>query len=171
MEQLLNSIDVDKTIGSVTLSDGVTSLSIPKISIKKIIQIVKFLGIDGAKLYSESREVLLDDSYEDLEKVAMILESLKEEQLVHIFSILLEIEDKQALELDINEMLDVCLVFVEKTNISKTFTQVRQLYKKMFKKELPDMKTIMNQMFPPIEEVDQKAKDMKEPATVSAGAK
>jgi hypothetical protein len=171
MEQLLNSIDVDRTIGSVTLSDGVTSLSIPKISIKKIIQIVKFLGIDGAKLYSQSRETLLDDSYEDLEKIAIVLESLKEEQLIHIFSILLEIDDKQALDLDINEMLDVCLVYVEKTNISKTFTQVRQLYKKMFKKELPDFKTLMDKWFPPIEEVDQKVQEMKEKATVTAGAK
>jgi len=169
MEQKIKTLDFDRNIGSVTLSDGVTSLDLPKLSLLKIIKIVKFLGVDGARLYSDCREILLDESYEELEKVAYVLETLKEEQLIHIFSIVLELDDKETLKLDLNEMLDIVLVYMDKTHLSKTFTQVRQIYKKMFKKDLPDFKTLMNQMFPPIE--DQEPNTPKATVEAIAGEK
>ena len=49
MEEKLKSLDLDTNIGSVTLSNG-QSLDIPKLSMLKIIKIVKLLGIDGSKL-------------------------------------------------------------------------------------------------------------------------
>ncbi|MGG1571594.1 hypothetical protein [Fictibacillus sp. NRS-1165] len=167
MENKLKTLDFERNIGQVTLSDGVTVLDVPKLSMLKIIKIVKFLGVDGSKLYNESREILIDENLADLEKLAVILESLKEETLIHIFSILLELDDEQTLQLDINEMLDVALVFVEKTNIAKTFTQVRDLYQKMFKKEMPDFKTLMDRMFPPVEE-EQEVQQQK-PTIVQSG--
>jgi succinate dehydrogenase flavin-adding protein (antitoxin of CptAB toxin-antitoxin module) len=144
MEQTLKRLDFERTIGSVELTDG-KKLPVPKLSMLKIIKIVKFLGIDGMKLYEQMREILVDNTLDDLTKLALILENLKEEQLIHIFSILLELEDEDTLNLDPNEMLDVLIMYVEKTNIAKTFTQVRQLYKKMFNKELPDIATWFKQ--------------------------
>lgn len=137
MEQTIKSLDLDSTIGNVSLSNG-QSLDIPKLSMLKIIKVVKFLGIDGSKLYNECREILLDESLEDLEKFAVVLETLDEKQLVRIFSILLDLKDEQVLSLDPNEMLEILLVFVEKTDINKTFLLVRQLMKKMFNKDLPE---------------------------------
>ena len=141
------SLDVGSSIGEVVLSNG-EKMALPKISLKKIILIVKFLGIDGAKLYNESREIFIDESMDEFEKLAAVLDNLKEEQLIHIFSILLDLDDEETLSLDLNEMLDILIMYVEKTNISKTFTQVRELYQKMFKKELPDFKTLIDQAFP-----------------------
>lgn len=165
MEQKIKSLDLHKTIGSVKLSGG-DKLDVPKLSMLKLIKIVKFLGIDGAKLYNQSRDIFLDDSYEEIEKLAIVLENLEEEKIMHIFSILLDLDDEQVLALDLNEMLDVLLVYVEKTNISKTFSQVRELYKKMFKKELPDFKTLLDQAFPVIEEqTDQPEAQPKETVT------
>ena len=51
VEAKLKTLDVEKNIGVVTLSDG-TEFSVPRLSMLKIIQIVKFLGVDGAKIYS-----------------------------------------------------------------------------------------------------------------------
>jgi len=129
---------MEKTIGFVTLSDGVTKVGIPKLSMSKIIRIVKFLGVDGAKLYGECREILLDKKLDDIEKVSVIFETLKEEQLIRIFSIMLDLSDEDVLAFDPNEMLEILLVYADKTDLRKTFTLVRQLMKKMFNKELPD---------------------------------
>ncbi|PFP29411.1 hypothetical protein COJ96_10935 [Bacillus sp. AFS073361] len=138
MEQILNKLDMEKTIGVVTLSDGVTKVGIPKLSMSKIIRIVKFLGVDGAKLYGECREILLDPKLDDIEKVSVIFETLKEEQLIRVFSIMLDLSDEDVLAFDPNEMLEILLVYADKTDLRKTFTLVRQLMKKMFNKELPD---------------------------------
>ena len=116
----------------------------------KIIKIVKFLGVDGAKIYSQAREVLIDDSYDQIEKYAVILESIQEAQVMRIFSIILDIEDDEALALDINESLDVLLVLGENLDFEKTFTQVRQLMKKLFNKELPDFKELVDRAFPEV---------------------
>lgn len=145
MEQTIKELDLDNSIGSVTLSNG-TSMDIPKLSMLKIIKLVKFLGIDGSKLYTESREVLMDESLEDLEKFAVVLETLDEKQLVRIFSILLDMKDEQVLNLDPNEMLEILLVFVEKTDLKKTYSLIRQFMKKLFNKEMPeDLAAWMNQ--------------------------
>jgi hypothetical protein len=148
MKDQLKSLDAEKIIGRVTLTDGKTRLSVPKMSMLKIIRIVKFLGIDGAKLYDEFQETIMDPNLEDLEKFAVILENLKEEQLIHIMSILLEMEDEDALNLDHDEMLDVMLVYADSYDFGKTFQKVRQLMKKMFNKDIPELPELMDKIFP-----------------------
>ena len=164
MNNLLQQIDIEKFIGQVTLTNG-DKLNIPKITMLKIIKIVKFLGIDATKLYNDMQDVVKDPDLDEFTKVSVILESLKEEQLIHIFSILLDMDDYQALSLDLNEMLDVILLYLEKTNIAKTFTQVRQIYKKMFNKDLPDL----GKWFSEKQEATKQLQEMKERALKEAG--
>ncbi|MCJ7983755.1 hypothetical protein MUB16_35095 [Priestia sp. OVL9] len=149
VEAKLKTLDVEKNLGVVTLSDG-TEFSVPRLSMLKIIQIVKFLGVDGAKIYSQAREVLIDDSYDQIEKYAIILESIQEAQVMRIFSIILELEDKQSLALDPNDLLEILLVLSEKLDLKKTFTLVRQLMKKMFDIDLPDFKELIDKAFPEV---------------------
>ncbi|MCR8865048.1 hypothetical protein NQ109_19150 [Priestia megaterium] len=160
VEAKLKTLDVEKNLGVVTLSDG-TEFSVPRLSMLKIIQIVKFLGVDGAKVYSQAREVLIDDSYDQIEKYAIILESIQEEQVMRIFSIILELEDKQSLALDPNDLLEILLVLSEKLDLKKTFTLVRQLMKKMFDIDLPDFKELIDKAFPevPMEPVKEETSE------------
>lgn len=151
MKNILNSIDVDEHIGSVTLSNG-KQLLLPKISMKKVIRIVKFIGVDGFRIYNQARAIMMDETIDLFEAYALILESLKEEQIIHILSILLDVSDEEALKLDPNETLEVLIEYADKTDLGKTFTLVRQLVKKMFNKELPDFKTLMDKWFPKVEE-------------------
>ena len=173
VEAKLKTLDVERNLGVVTLSDG-AQLPVPKLSMMKIIKIVKFLGVDGAKIYSQAREVLIDDSYDQIEKYAAILESIQESQVMRIFSIILDIEDQESLSLDMNESLDVLLVLADNLDFEKTFTQVRQLMKKLFNKKLPDFKELIDKAFPevPMEPVDEETqqeateeKEEKEEAT------
>jgi hypothetical protein len=167
VEAKLKTLDVEKNLGVVTLSDG-TEFSVPRLSMLKIIQIVKFLGVDGAKIYSQAREILIDDSYDLIEKYAIILESIQEAQVMRIFSIILELEDKQSLELDPNDLLEILLVLSEKLDLKKTFTLVRQLMKKMFDIDLPDFKELIDRAFPeaPMEPVEENTSEKeKEEAT------
>ncbi|KAB2328927.1 hypothetical protein F7731_23525 [Cytobacillus depressus] len=158
MEKVLNKLDIDKNIGEIPLTNGGT-LEVPRISMYKIIKIVKFLGIDAIKVYNDAQEILFDENLDDFTRIALVLESIKEEQLIRIFSILLDLEDKQALNLDPNEMLDVILLYVEKTNITKTFSQVRQIYKKIFKRDLPDISEWINQRVQQANEESQAIED------------
>lgn len=151
MENILKSIDVDKHIGSVTLSNG-KHLSLPKITMSKIIRIVKFIGVDGFRIYNQAREILIDETVDVFEGYALILESLTEEQLIRILSILLEVTDAEALQLDLNETLSILIEYADKTELGKTFTLVRQLVKKLFNKDLPDFKTLIDKWFPKVEE-------------------
>ncbi|MDA4083850.1 hypothetical protein [Bacillus cereus] len=151
MKKMLNSIDIDEHIGAVTLTTG-KQLLLPKISMKKVIRIVKFIGVDGFRIYNQAREIMMDETIDMFEAYAQVLESLKEEQIIHILSILLDIPDEEALKLDPNETLEVLIEYADKTDLGKTFTLVRQLVKKMFNKELPDFKTLMDKWFPKIEE-------------------
>jgi len=160
MEEILNRLDDKKIIGKVTLTDG-TKLSIPKLSLSKIISIVKFIGTDGARLYADIRELLLDESVQGVEKLTLVMGEIKETQLIRIFAILLDLDDEEALALDINEMLDVLLVYVEKTNIKKTFLQVRTLYKALYNKEMPTFKELMDDLFPQ-EEVEKAKAEAKQ---------
>ncbi|WP_372780313.1 hypothetical protein ACBZ92_02145 [Priestia aryabhattai] len=167
VEAKLKTLDVEKNLGVVTLSDG-TEFSVPRLSMLKIIQVVKFLGIDGAKIYSQAREVLIDDSYDTIEKYAIILESIQEAQVMRIFSIILELEDKESLALDPNDLLEILLVLSEKLDLKKTFTLVRQLMKKMFDIDLPDFKELIDRAFPeaPMEPVEENTSEKeKEEAT------
>ncbi|PFL01162.1 hypothetical protein COJ01_11920 [Priestia megaterium] len=167
VEAKLKTLDVEKNLGVITLSDG-TEFSVPRLSMLKIIQVVKFLGVDGAKIYSQAREVLIDDSYDTIEKYAIILESIQEAQVMRIFSIILELEDKESLALDPNDLLEILLVLSEKLDLKKTFTLVRQLMKKMFDIDLPDFKELIDRAFPeaPMEPVEENTSEKeKEEAT------
>lgn len=159
MEKLLKKIDAEEHIGQVTLTNG-SKLKVPKITMLKIIKIVKFLGIDAMKMYNGATETFKNPDLDDMTKVITVLESLKEEQLIHIFSILLEMEDEQTLALDPNEMLDIILLYLEETNISKTFTQVRQIYKKMFNRELPDIGAWLNQKAQAAQELQKRRQEI-----------
>ncbi|MFP5109631.1 hypothetical protein ACSU6B_23175 [Neobacillus sp. C211] len=137
MEQKLKALDLEEAIGSVTLSNG-QELEIPKLSMLKILKIVKFLGIDGSKLYAQLQEIIADESLEDIEKFAVVLETLDEKQLIRIFSIMLDLKDEDVLKLDLNEMLEVLIELVDKLDLKKTYSSIRTLLKKMFNKELPE---------------------------------
>lgn len=136
MDKQVLSLDLDSNLGTVTLTDG-SELAVPKLSMSKLIKLVKFIGIDGAKLYQSGSKVLLNSDLDEMEKLIEILEMLTEEQLIRVFSILLDMEDKQALALDFNEMLDVLLIYSDKVDFDRTFLQIRTLAKKVLKKDLP----------------------------------
>ncbi|USK72682.1 hypothetical protein [Peribacillus asahii] len=153
----MESLDLNKYIGTVTLSDGVTVLNIPKLSVAKLIKIVKWIGVDGSKLYKEFQGLIEDESLDDLEKFAIILEELDEQQLVKIFSIALDLTPEQTLALDPNEMLEVLIIYVDKLDLGKTFLLVGELYKKLFKKELPDLKAVINGFIAERQQVVQQA--------------
>lgn len=152
MANKLKSLDINESLGSITLSDGVTSIDVPRLDMSKILRIVKFIGTDGLKIYDQARELLLNDEFTTFERLAMIIEDLKEEQLIRIVAIILNVDDSEALKLDLNEVLDVLIVLADNTNLDKTFTQVRALAKKMFNVELPDFKAKMQEMFEVAEE-------------------
>ena len=156
----VKSLDIAQSIGTVTLSDGVTVLSIPKLSVLRLIKIVKWLGVDGSKLYSQFQETLADEELDDLEKFALLLENLEEEQLVKIFSLALDITPEDTLKMDINEMLEIILVYVENLDLGKTYSLVQNLYQKLFKKELPSIKDLFDQ-------IAEKRAETSEPAQVN----
>lgn len=156
----VKSLDIAQSLGTVTLSDGVTVLSIPKLSVLRLIKIVKWLGVDGSKLYSQFQETLADEELDDLEKFALLLENLEEEQLVKIFSLALDISPEDTLKMDINEMLEIILVYVENLDLGKTYSLVQNLYQKLFKKELPSFKDLFNQ-------IAEKRSEVSEPVQVN----
>lgn len=136
MDKAIQSLDLDTNMGMVTLSNG-KELAIPKLSMSKLIKLVKFVGIDGAKLYKKFGALVLNDEMDESETLIAILEELDEKQLIHVISILLDLKDEEALNLDINEMLDIVIAYSEKVDFGKTFLQIRKLAKVLLKKELP----------------------------------
>lgn len=144
MEKTINTLDLNKFIGTVTLSDGVTVLNIPKLSVLKLIQIVKWLGVDGSKLYNQFQDLIEDESLDDLQKFATILEGLDEKQLIKLFSIALDLSPEETLNLDPNEMLEILIVYADKLDLGKTYSLIGELYKKIFRKELPNLRETLN---------------------------
>lgn len=127
----LRSLDIDP-LGSITLSDG-KKLDVYRLTNYKIIKIAKFLAIDGFKIYNEFKETLDNPEIPEIEKVSLFLGELKEEQVIHLLSILLDISDEEALALDPFDTIEIISLFVEKTNIEKAFTTVRGLIQKFSK--------------------------------------
>lgn len=152
----LKSLDINPIIGTVNITGEETSFDVPRLDLKKIIGIVKFIGTDGVRIYSRVRETLKNDEISSLERIVAVVDELKDEQLIRVIAIILEVDDEEALKLDLNEMLDVLILLVENTNLSKTFTQVRHLANKMYGVEIPDMQTViqqwMEERFPDAEE-------------------
>lgn len=136
MEKAIQSLDLDTKLGMVTLSDG-QKVAIPKLSTLKLIKLVKFIAIDGARLYGQIKKIVEDPEIDEMEKMVTVLETLTEEQLMKVFSILLDIPVEDVLSLDLNEMLEILLVYTDKVDFNKTFLLCRELAKKLFKKELP----------------------------------
>lgn len=144
----LKSLDINETIGSIILTDGETSIDVPRLDMFKILRIVKFIGTDGIRIYSRMRDLLQNDDLTSFERIISVVEELQEEQLIRVVAIILDVEDKEALKLDLNEMLDVLILLSENTNLDKTFTQVRTLAKNMFQVEIPDFQTLIQERFP-----------------------
>lgn len=136
---LVNSIDAGP-IGTVTLSNG-QKIDVPKLSNLKVIKIVKFLGIDGMKLYNQFKDIVANPEMSEQEKWITILEQLPEETIIHILSILLDMSDEETLALDPTETLEIVEIYVDKTDLGRAFMSVRNLAKKMFQIEIPDLKT------------------------------
>ena len=128
----LRSLDIEP-LAIMELSDG-KKVELYRLTNAKIIKIAKFLAIDGFKIYYEFKETLENPEIPEIEKVSLFLSELKEEQIIHLLSILLDISDKEALLLDPFDTIEIISVFVEKTNVEKAFTTVRNLIKK-FKKQ------------------------------------
>lgn len=153
----LKSLDINETIGQIILTDGETSIDVPRLSMSKIIQIVKFIGTDGIRIYKQMRELLMDDELSTFDRIIAVIDELKEDQVIRVVAIILGVEDKEALKLDLNEVLDVLIILSENTNLDKTFTQVRTLAKAMFKVEIPDFQALMQERFPVAQEEEPKA--------------
>ena len=68
-KKTLNSLDLNKTIGTVLLTDGETSIDVPRFGLKKILGIARFIGIDGIRIYSRINKLLKDPEMEITEKV------------------------------------------------------------------------------------------------------
>jgi hypothetical protein len=137
MEKTLKSIDIGP-IGTITRFNGEV-IGVPRLTNLKLIKIAKFLGIDGMKLYDRYKEIVEDPFVTDSEKWMTILSELPEETVVHLLSILMDMDDKETLSLDPVETLEIIDIYVDNLNIGKAFTIVRNLAKKMFNKELPDI--------------------------------
>lgn len=141
MNTILQSMDVGP-IGTVTLSNGAV-LEVPRLTNAKLIKIVKFICVDGMKLYKQFRFIMSDPTMDESEKWTMFFMNLPEEVVVRVLAILLDIEAEQALQLDPVETLEIIEVYVDKANLGKAFTSVRGLAKKLFNIEIPDMKTLL----------------------------
>ncbi|HGH7177527.1 TPA: hypothetical protein ACJMKJ_005171 [Bacillus wiedmannii] len=150
MENIFKSVDIDNHIGEVELSNG-SKLPLPKIGMKKVISIVKFIGVDGFKLWDKANKIMRQTDMDTFGKFAQVIDSLEDTQLVKIQSILLDISEQDALKLDLNETLDVFIQYAEKTNVGKTYSQIQHLTKVMFKKELPNIGELLDKWFPKTE--------------------
>lgn len=155
MKKSLKSLDIEQNLATITLSDEETKLEIPKLSASRLIKIVKYLGVEVARLWDKTAEIGYDSSLTDQEKLIAILEFVPEEKLLGIVGILTDLDEESALLLDINEILDIFLVYAEKTNLPKTFLQIRNLYKVITKKELPSFKEWLDQVLPRVEEQEE----------------
>lgn len=162
MENIFKSVDIENHIGEVVLSNG-SKLPLPKIGMKKVISIVKFIGVDGFKLWDKASKIMRQTDMDTFSKFALVIDSLEDTQLVKIQSILLGISEQDALALDLNETLDVFIQYAEKTNLGKTYSQIQHLTKVMFKKELPNFGELLDKWFPKtegkLEEVNQLIKE------------
>lgn len=136
---------INQTIGAVLLSDGKTTIEVPRLDMKKIVNIVKFIGMDGIRIYSRSRELLMNDELTTFERLISVIEELKEEQLIRVISIILDVPDEEALKLDLNETLDILILISENTNLQKTYKQIQMLSKILFHIDLPDFQNVIKQ--------------------------
>ena len=129
----LRSLDIEP-LAVINLADG-KKLELYRLTNLKIIKLAKFLAIDGFKIYYKFKGTLEDPKIPEIEKVSLFLSELKEEQIIHLLSILLDISDEEALLLDPFDTIEIISIFVEKTNVEKAFTTVRNLVMKFRKQQ------------------------------------
>ncbi len=144
MEKKLNALDLGP-YDYVTLETG-ESFPVHRLTNIKLIKIAKFIGIDGMKLYEQFKDVIGDESLSETEKWITILESLPEETLVHLLSIMLEIEDEESLAIDPVTTLEIIEVYADNINIEKAFTSVRNIAKKVLKVDIPDLNSLLSKI-------------------------
>ena len=113
----------------INLSNG-ESLELQRLTTMKIIKIAKFLAVDGMKIYDKYEKVVNDQDLSQVEKVADIVSELKEEQIIHLISILINVSDEEALKMDPFDHLEIITTYVEKIDIERAFTNVRKLMTK-----------------------------------------
>ncbi|MGR5963131.1 hypothetical protein ACT7DN_30305 [Bacillus paranthracis] len=147
MESIFKSIDIEKHIGEVVLSNG-SKLPLPKIGMKKVISIVKFIGVDGFKLWDKASKIMRQTDMDTFSKFALVIDSLEDTQLVKIQSILLDISEQDALALDLNETLDVFIQYAEKNKFGKDLFSNPTSNKSHVQERVTELRGTAGQMVP-----------------------
>ncbi|HDR5274855.1 TPA: hypothetical protein QCS28_002055 [Bacillus thuringiensis] len=147
MKSILEGIDLDNHIGEVTLDNG-QNIKLPKLTTGKIIKLVTYIGVEGFSMWENIRSTMIQNDISTWEKAATILSSLEDEKIVAIQAILLGITPQEALKFSPEEILDIFIGYAENTDLGKLYSKIQKLVKTMFKKDLPDFATLLNQMFP-----------------------
>ncbi|MED3580403.1 hypothetical protein P4501_22070 [Bacillus thuringiensis] len=147
MKSILEGIDLDNHIGEVTLDNG-QNIKLPKLTTGKIIKLVTYIGVEGFSMWENIRSTMIQNDISTWEKAATILSSLEDEKIVAIQAILLGITPQEALKFSPEETLDIFIGYAENTDLGKLYSKIQKLVKTMFKKDLPDFATLLNQMFP-----------------------
>ncbi|HDR6825850.1 TPA: hypothetical protein QCV86_003043 [Bacillus thuringiensis] len=147
MKSILEGIDLDNHIGEVTLDNG-QKMKLPKLTTGKIIKLVTYIGVEGFSMWENIRSAMIQNDISTWAKAATILSSLEDEKIVAIQAILLGITPQEALKFSPEETLDIFIGYAENTDLGKLYSKIQKLVKTMFKKDLPDFATLMNQMFP-----------------------
>ncbi len=129
-KKTVESLDLDsKIIGTVDLSDGST-LNIPKLTNKKLLQAARFLVTDGMAIYSSIGEGL--DTMSEIALALKVLDDLEDEQILKLFTILFDLTDEEVLEMNPVDTLLVIQKYLELVKFKEAFLAVQNLVK-MFK--------------------------------------
>ncbi|MGG4306100.1 hypothetical protein ABEW59_25535 [Bacillus wiedmannii] len=153
MEKILKLIDINQTIGEVTLSNG-SVLPLPKISMDKIFKLVHFICTDGSGIYKSVQEIMSMTELSTLERIAATLSVLDPKQLVRLHAIVLGISTEEAVSLNLDETLEILVEYFEKTDLGKTYSLIQRLAK-TFNKDLPDWDKLWETLIPEVEEMEQ----------------
>lgn len=164
----IKSLDINPVIGEVQISGTDIVLDVPKLSALRIFEIVRFLGTEAAKVWNKAREIAMDSSYTEQEVIMKVLEIIPADMMPNLLSILLDIDEESAANLDLNDILEIALVYVQNTDLKKTFFQIQKIYKEIYGRDLPNLAALL-----PSQEQVEAAKQEAEPEaeTVEAGKK
>lgn len=145
----LRSLDINPYIGEVEISGGEITLEVPKLSAVRILELVKFLGSEVSSVWGKIQAVMNDSSYTEREAIGEVVKVIPSHMMASLLSILLDIDEESAELLDLNDVLEIALVYVQNTNLKNTFFQIRKIYKEIYGKELPNLSDLL----PSVEEV------------------
>ncbi|EEL13859.1 hypothetical protein bcere0016_55890 [Bacillus cereus 95/8201] len=153
MEKILKLIDINQTIGEVTLSNG-SVLPLPKISMDKIFKLAHFICTEGSGIYNSVQEIMSMTELSAMERFAAVLSALDPKQIVRLHAIVLGISAEEAVSLDLDETLEILVEYFENTDLGKTYSLIQRLAK-TFNKELPDWDKLWETLIPEVEELEQ----------------